>query len=246
MVSTVVSRKAGKSSSFSQPSLYKIVHRSKLFRSARQELYYMAINKGIRSKEMKNIIITTGLILLISAIGFGQKQKQVSTSGSGSGSSNSSVTSDKGIKLDSGTTLNGELQNTLDVKKASVGDPVILKTTKAIKENGQTIVPKGTQLVGRVTEVAQKTKSNGGSRLGMVFDRIEQTRSGGMGRGGGGPSRLRGRPRRGRHDYGRQYYRRIDEYGGQRFEHDHSDGWRRYKYGRPDVGKYHRFGVPHG
>lgn len=133
----------------------------------------MAINKGIRSKEMKNIIITTGLILLICAVGFGQKQKQVSTSGSGSASSNSSIASGKGIMLDSGTAISGELQNTLDVKKARVGDPVILKTTKAVKQNGQTIVPKGTQLLGRVTEVAQKTKSNGGSRLGMVFDRIE-------------------------------------------------------------------------
>ncbi len=122
---------------------------------------------------MKNLIFTTVLILITGAVGFGQKQKQVSTSGSGSASSKNSVASDKGVMLGSGTAINGELQNTLDVKKARVGDPVILKTTKAIKHNGQTVVPKGTQLLGRVTEVAQKTKSNGGSRLGMVFDRIE-------------------------------------------------------------------------
>lgn len=132
---------------------------------------------------MKNIIISTGLILILSAIGFGQDQKlgqdqqPNNKKGSGSvsskGSDNGSITSDKGLMLASGTTINGELQNTLDVKKAKVGDQVVLKTTKAIKQNGQTIVPKGTQLLGRVTDVAQKTKSNGGSRLGMVFDRIE-------------------------------------------------------------------------
>ena len=75
--------------------------------------------------------------------------------------------------LDSGTSIEGRLQNSVDVKNARVGDEVILKTTKSIKQNGQTIVPKGSKLIGRVTEVQQKTKSNGMSKIGMVFDRLE-------------------------------------------------------------------------
>ena len=65
------------------------------------------------------------------------------------------------------------LQSTLDVKKAQVGDEVVMKTTKSIKQNGETIVPKGTNLIGRVTEVQQKSKNNGASKIGMIFDRIE-------------------------------------------------------------------------
>ena len=51
---------------------------------------------------------------------------------------------------------------------------MLLKTTKAIKSGGQTVVNKGSRLVGHVTEVAQKTKNNGESRIGILFDRLEQ------------------------------------------------------------------------
>lgn len=78
-----------------------------------------------------------------------------------------------GVTLDSGTRIDGEMQSTVDVKKARVGDQVVLKTKNAIKQNGQTVVPKGSNLVGRITEVQQRSKSNTQSRLGLVFDRIE-------------------------------------------------------------------------
>ena len=102
---------------------------------------------------MKKLIICTGLILMFGIFGFGQK--------------------DRGVVLDSGTRIDGQLQSTVDVKKSKVGDEVVLKTTKAIKQDGQTVVPKGSRLIGRITEVQEKTKSNGGSKLGMVFERIE-------------------------------------------------------------------------
>ena len=77
------------------------------------------------------------------------------------------------VTLDSGTRIDGQLQSTVDVQRAHVGDPVVLKTTKDIKQSGRTVVPKGSQLIGRVTQVQQRTKQNGMSRLGMVFDRIK-------------------------------------------------------------------------
>ena len=49
-----------------------------------------------------------------------------------------------------------------------------LKTTQAIKSGGRTVVAKGSRLVGHVTEVVQKSKSNGESRIGILFDRLEQ------------------------------------------------------------------------
>lgn len=126
---------------------------------------------------MKKIIFCTGLIFTLAALGFGQKQGRrsasSSTSGSGNASSSTKASSDRGIMLDSGTRIDGQLQSAVDVKKSKVGDQVLLKTTRDIKQNGKTVVAKGSNLVGRVTEVEQKTKSNGTSRLGMVFDRIE-------------------------------------------------------------------------
>lgn len=69
--------------------------------------------------------------------------------------------------------LQGELQKSLDVKKAKVGDEVVLKTTSAIKQEGQVVIPKGSRLIGRVTEVKQRTKEDKESRLGLLFDRLE-------------------------------------------------------------------------
>lgn len=106
-------------------------------------------------KTMKKSLIYIGLIFILVAATFGQEQKQ------------------KTLSLDSGTRIEGQLQNSVDVKKSRVGDQVVLKTTKDIKQNGQTVVPKGSKLLGRVTEVTQKSKQNGASKLGMIFDRVE-------------------------------------------------------------------------
>ena len=78
------------------------------------------------------------------------------------------------VNLESGTRLAAELQNTLDVRKAKVGDQVVLKTTQAIKSGGRTVVGKGAKLIGRVTEVAQRTGGDSQSRVGILFDRLEQ------------------------------------------------------------------------
>jgi hypothetical protein len=73
----------------------------------------------------------------------------------------------------SGTTIDAQLQKSVDVNNAKIGDEVILKVTKSIKQNGEVVIPKGTALIGRVTDVQKRTKGNSTSRLGMVFDRIQ-------------------------------------------------------------------------
>ena len=78
------------------------------------------------------------------------------------------------IQLQSGTRMAAQLQNSLDVRKAKVGDQVVLRTTEAIKSQGRTVVPKGAKLVGQVTEVAQRAGGNGASRIGLLFDRLER------------------------------------------------------------------------
>ncbi len=123
---------------------------------------------------MKRTILAVSLSFACAIAAYAQK---TGTHASGEASNQTSAIANQGgknIQLDSGTRLAGELQNTIDVRKAKVGDQVLLKTTQAIKSGGHTVVPKGSRLVGHVTEVAQKGKGNGESRVGILFDRLEQ------------------------------------------------------------------------
>ena len=83
-------------------------------------------------------------------------------------------TSGQASNIQSGTQLGAQLENTLDARKAKVGDRVTLKTTEAIKANGQTVVGKGARLIGRVTQVQQSARASGESHIGLVFDRLEK------------------------------------------------------------------------
>jgi hypothetical protein len=103
----------------------------------------------------------------------GFAQTQASSRASGNSSSNTSVSKGQKEIISSGTVANAELMNSIDVRKSKVGDQVMLKTTKAIKQNGQTVVAKGSTLVGRITEIQRRTKENGESRVGMLFETIE-------------------------------------------------------------------------
>jgi hypothetical protein len=121
---------------------------------------------------MKRVFLLPGLFLACSLIASAQKAE---SKASGAVRNQSSADArPSGVKLDSGTNLTGQLQNTIDVRQAKVGDQVVLKTTQAIKAGGRTVVAKGSRLVGHVTDVAQKNKSNGESRIGILFERLEQ------------------------------------------------------------------------
>ena len=88
-------------------------------------------------------------------------------------SGKSTPQSDSLATISNVTDVHARLQNTLDARHAKVGDEVILKTIQPIKQNGETIVPKGSTLVGRITEVTARQSNKGNSRLGIVFDRLE-------------------------------------------------------------------------
>lgn len=115
---------------------------------------------------MKKIVFSLFCILLLSVFCFGQKNKK-------SPEINEPAESSGNKSVDLGTNIQAQLESTLDVKKSQVGDPVVLKTTKTIKDNGQVVLQKGTRLIGRVTEVQQRTKDNAMSKIGLVIDRIE-------------------------------------------------------------------------
>jgi hypothetical protein len=123
---------------------------------------------------MRRTILTVSLSLACAVAAHAQKAQTRASGEASSQTSAAAKQAGKNINLDSGTRLSGELQSAVDVRRAKVGDQVLLKTTQAIKSQGHTVVPKGSRLVGHVTEVAQRGKGNGESRIGILFDRLEQ------------------------------------------------------------------------
>jgi hypothetical protein len=121
---------------------------------------------------MKRGIFLALVGLVFSAVAIGQT---ATTNGNGSGKSSTSVSKENGvINIASGTEIAGELQNTLNVEKAKVGDQVVLKTKKAVKQNGEVVIEKGAKLIGKVTEVKERAKGEATSQIGVLFDTLKQ------------------------------------------------------------------------
>ncbi len=121
---------------------------------------------------MKKLLLIVLILAVSTSVAVAQKTK---TSGSASAGHETSVSKQgREVNLASNTALAAQLENSLDAKRAKVGDTVVLKTTQALKQNGEVIVPKGAKLIGHVTEVQQHTKSNGESRIGVAFDRLQK------------------------------------------------------------------------
>lgn len=123
---------------------------------------------------MKKMILALSLTMACALTAYSQ-QSETRASGQTRNDTSTSVTRDgNSIHIQSGSRLAAELQNSIDVRKAKISDQVVLKTTQAIKSEGRTVINRGARLIGHVTEVEQKTKANGASRIGLVFNRLEK------------------------------------------------------------------------
>src|SRR6266571_3860137 len=66
---------------------------------------------------------------------------------------------------------NATLSSPIDSKKCKPGDQVTAHTTEAAKSEGKTMIPKGSKLVGHVTQASARAKGESESALGIVFDK---------------------------------------------------------------------------
>jgi hypothetical protein len=71
------------------------------------------------------------------------------------------------------STVSCELQNKLDSKTARVGDRVVLRTNEKVQTADGTVIPRGTRLVGHITELQTHDASHGIAQLAIAFDRAE-------------------------------------------------------------------------
>jgi hypothetical protein len=76
--------------------------------------------------------------------------------------------------LASGTTINAELNSSLDSKKVKAGEAVAAHTTEVVKSSdGRTILPRGTKLIGHVTQASARSNGDGEATLALQFDKAE-------------------------------------------------------------------------
>lgn len=69
--------------------------------------------------------------------------------------------------------VNGELVDKLDTKTAKAGDSVVIKTNSNVKTADGTEIPKGSKLMGRITQVKPSGEGNENSQVALQIDRAE-------------------------------------------------------------------------
>jgi hypothetical protein len=74
-------------------------------------------------------------------------------------------------QLPVGSTIPVTLEKGIDARKAKAGDHVIARTTENVKSEGRVVIPRGSQIIGRVSEAKPRSTQEPESVLGIVFDR---------------------------------------------------------------------------
>src|SRR5579884_878524 len=69
-----------------------------------------------------------------------------------------------------GSTIPVTLEKSVDARKNKAGDNVIARATENVKSEGQIVIPRGSQIVGRVTEAKARSTEQPESALGIIFD----------------------------------------------------------------------------
>jgi hypothetical protein len=85
-------------------------------------------------------------------------------------SGNQSADAASSTQAASGGTVHARLVKPVDARKNKPGDEVVAKTTENMKANGETVIPKGSKIVGHVTEAKARTAGQSQSTMGIAFD----------------------------------------------------------------------------
>lgn len=97
---------------------------------------------------------------------------QASDKSSVSASTSASAQADQGsASVASGTTFEAVLSGPVDARKNKEGDQVVARTTRDVKSDGKVVIPKGSKLVGHVTQAKARAKGESESALGIVFEK---------------------------------------------------------------------------
>ncbi len=132
-------------------------------------------------RHAKWFAFTVGGILALSLSGFGQEQgpsrgqSKASAGAAGSAASSSQADASAGNRtadVRAGQKIDAQLVSTVDARTAKLGQEVVARVTKDVKQNGRVVVHKGDRLVGHVTDVQAAATSKSESHLGIVFNQL--------------------------------------------------------------------------
>ncbi len=123
---------------------------------------------------MKKFLVIAVAVLLCAGTAAAQAQAESQAKASAkAGASASANAGGQSASLQSGTTFEAELSKSVEAKKCKPGDRVEAKATKDVKSSadGQVVVPKGSKILGRVTEAKARGEGQAESSLGIVFEK---------------------------------------------------------------------------
>lgn len=69
--------------------------------------------------------------------------------------------------------VKGELVTRINAKKAKAGEPVVVKTTEKAATADGVVIPKGSKILGHITDVQPHTKQNPNAKVTLVFDKAQ-------------------------------------------------------------------------
>lgn len=72
----------------------------------------------------------------------------------------------------SAVTISATLSKSIDAKKAKTGDEVSAKTTQELRASSGVTIPKGSKLIGHVTDAKARAKGDSESSLSIAFDNV--------------------------------------------------------------------------
>ena len=84
--------------------------------------------------------------------------------------SNAPAAAASSATLAADSSVNAVLSKSVDSKSCRPGDQIYARATQDVKSEGKVIIPKGSRLVGHVTEANTRTKGESNSALGIAFD----------------------------------------------------------------------------
>src|ERR1700737_576478 len=84
--------------------------------------------------------------------------------------SNKSAHAAAASQLKSGSSIHATLEKPVDARKNKPGDQVVAKTNEDVMSEGKVVIPRGSKIVGHVTEVKARGKGQAESAVSVVFD----------------------------------------------------------------------------
>jgi len=125
--------------------------------SASQDLSASQSGNGANAQSDTSVQGTAG-----GAVSTPSQNHSAHTSTSNQASSDQSVSS---------KTIHATLEKPIDARKNKPGDEVVAKTTQTTTSSEGVAIPKGSKIIGHVTEAKAKQKGESQSAVGVVFDR---------------------------------------------------------------------------